>query len=99
MNQDAQGMLHFPGLSLESAHYLLDRVRPLAIGIDTASIDYGPSKTFEVHQLTMKAGLYHLENVTNLGQLPASGAYVIALPLKLRSGSGSPTRVLALYSK
>lgn len=96
MNQDAQGVLHFPGLSPEAAHYLLDRVRPVAIGIDTPSIDYGPSKNFEVHRLTMAAGLYHLENVANLEQLPAAGAYVIALPLKLRGGSGSPTRVLAL---
>ncbi len=99
MNQDAQGVLHFPGLSLEAARYLLDRTRPVAIGIDTPSIDYGPSKNFEVHHLTMAAGLYHLENVANLEQLPATGAYVIALPLKLRGGSGSPARVLALYSK
>lgn len=96
MNQDAQGVLHFPGLSLEAARYLLEHVHPVAIGIDTASIDYGPSKNFEVHHLTMSAGLYHLENLANLDHLPASGACLIALPMKLRGGSGSPTRVLAL---
>ncbi len=99
MNQDARGVLHFPGLSLEAARALLDQAHPVAIGIDTASIDYGPSKNFEVHHLTMTTGLYHLENVANLEQLPATGAYVIALPLKLRGGSGSPARVMALFSK
>ena len=99
MNKDDKGVLHFPGLSVEAARYLLDHAHPVAIGIDTGSIDYGPSKNFEVHHLTMSAGLYHLENVANLDQLPARGAYVIALPMKLRGGSGSPTRVLALVRK
>lgn len=96
MNQDAKGVMHFPGFSLDAAHYLLDHVHPKAIGIDTASVDYGPSEKFEVHQLTMHAGLYHLENLANLEQLPATGAVLIALPMKLRGGSGGPTRVVAL---
>ena len=99
MHQDARGVLHFPGLSVEAARYLLDHARPVGIGIDTASIDFGPSKNFEVHQLTMAAGLYHLENVANLDELPATGTYVIALPLKLRDGSGSPSRVVALVPR
>jgi len=99
MNQDAQGVLHFPGLSVDVAQYLLDSAHPVAIGIDTASIDYGPSKNFEVHHLTMSAGLYHLENLMHLGALPARGAYVIALPLPFAGGSGSPARVLALVPK
>lgn len=99
MNQDAQGVMHFPGLSVEAARYLVDRVHPVAIGIDTASIDYGPSQNFEVHHLTMSAGLYHLENVANLERLPARGACVVALPMKLVGGSGSPTRVLALLPR
>jgi kynurenine formamidase len=96
MNQDAKGVMHFPGFSVEAAHYLIDHAHPKAIGIDTASIDYGPSQNFEVHQLTMHAGLYHLENLANLEQLPAAGAVIIALPMKLRGGSGGPTRVVAL---
>lgn len=96
MNQDAQGVMHFPGLSLEAARYLVERAAPVAIGIDTPSIDYGPSKKFEVHQFTMSGGLYHLENLIHLGALPATGAILIALPLDLRGGSGSPARVLAI---
>jgi len=99
MNQDAQGVLHFPGLSVEAAKYLISTAHPVAIGIDTASIDYGPSKNFEVHHLTMSAGLYHLENLTHLGGLPPRGAYIIALPMKLAGGSGSPARVVALIPK
>ncbi len=99
MNQDAQGVLHFPGLSVEAARYLVSAAHPVAIGIDTGSIDYGPSKKFEVHQITMAAGLYHLENVANLDRLPARGGYIIALPMKLAGGSGSPARVLALVEK
>jgi kynurenine formamidase len=96
MDQDAKGVMHFPGFSVEAAHYLLDHARPKAIGIDTASIDYGPSEKFEVHQLTLHAGLYHLENLANLEKLPATGAVLIALPMKLRGGSGAPARVVAL---
>jgi kynurenine formamidase len=96
MNPDAKGALHFPGFSVEAAQYLLDHAHPKAIGIDTGSVDYGPSEKFEVHHLTMHAGLYHLENLANLDQLPAAGAVLIALPMKLRGGSGGPTRVVAL---
>lgn len=96
MNADAEGVLHFPGLSVEAARLLLDRAHPVGIGIDTASIDYGPSKDCPVHNLTLAAGLYHLENVANLDQLPATGFSVIALPLKLGGGSGAPVRVIAL---
>lgn len=95
MNRDARGVLHFPGLGIRAAQYLL-QAHPVGIGIDTASIDYGPSQNFEVHHLTMTARLYHLENVANLQHLPATGALAIALPMKLTGGSGSPTRVVAL---
>jgi kynurenine formamidase len=96
MNADIDGVLHFPGLSLEAAQYLLEQTRPVGIGIDTASVDYGPSTDCPVHHLTMGAGIYHLENVANLDQLPATGSSVIALPLKLGGGSGAPARVIAL---
>jgi kynurenine formamidase len=99
MNADSEGVLHFPGLALAAARYLLDQAHPVGIGIDTASIDYGASKDFPVHHWTLSAGLYHLENVANLGQLPPKGFFVIALPLKLRGGSGSPARVLALIPR
>ncbi len=95
MNAHANGIMHFPGLSVETGHYLLESAHPVGIGIDTASIDYGPSEDFPVHHTTLSAGLYHLENVANLDLLPAAGFIVITLPLKLGGGSGAPARVIA----
>ena len=96
MNADTDGVLHFPGLSVEAAGYLIEHARPVGIGIDTASVDSGRSADCAVHNLTMPAGVYHLENVANLDRLPATGFSVIALPLKLGGGSGAPARVMAL---
>jgi len=71
----------------------------VSIGIDTPSVDYGPSEDFTVHHFTMAAGLYHHQDLANLDMQTATGACIIALPMKLRGGSGSPTRVLALVVK
>lgn len=94
-NQDAQGVMHFPGFSVESAKLLVERGAS-GLGIDTMSIDYGASKSFEVHQIVLPAGLYNLENLANLDQLPEAGAFLIAAPIKLEGGSGGPCRVFAL---
>lgn len=88
--------LHFPGFSREAAEFLVKQRSLNAIGIDTASIDYGPSKDFIVHQVFYGAGLYGLENVANLDQVPATGATLIALPMKIKGGTGGPVRIVAL---
>ena len=95
LNEDSQGVKHFPGISLEAARFLLAEVHPVGVGIDTLSIEYGRTEHLAVHRLLLGAGLYILENVANLELLPATGAAVIALPLQLLGGSGSPARVLA----
>lgn len=94
-NMDAHGVMHFPGYSVAAAKFLIAR-RVSGLGIDTLSIDYGPSKTFEVHRTTLPAGLFHLENLANLDELPATGAFLIAAPIKLEGGSGGPCRVFAI---
>jgi kynurenine formamidase len=94
-NMDANGVMHFPGFSVESAKLLIAR-GAVGLGIDTLSIDYGASKDFEVHHVDLPAGLYNLENLANLDQLPEAGAFVIAAPIKLEGGSGGPVRVFAL---
>jgi len=94
-NEDAQGVMHLPGFSVDSAKLLVERGAS-GLGIDTMSIDYGASKDFEVHQIVLPAGLYNLENLANLDQLPEAGAFLIAAPIKLEGGSGGPCRVLAL---
>ena len=75
-NSDAQGSMHFPGFSTEAAKLLISR-GAVGLGIDTLSIDYGPSKDFEVHRTDLPAGLFNLENVANLGKLPETGAFLI----------------------
>jgi len=94
-NMDANGVMRFPGYSVASAKLLIER-GAVGLGIDTLSIDYGASKDFEVHRTDLPAGLYNLENLANLDQLPESGAFVIAAPAYLEGGSGGPVRVFAL---
>lgn len=94
-NQDVQGKMHFPGFSVEAAKLLLAR-KVSGLGCDTLSIDYGASEDFAVHHLSLGAGLYHLENLADLSELPEAGAFLIAAPIKLEGGSGGPVRVFAL---
>jgi kynurenine formamidase len=95
-NAGADGQPHFPGYSLEAAQFLVKTRSVAGLGIDTMSIDPGASKTYPVHQFTAKESVYQLENVTNLGLLPPSGATIVVAPIKLESGSGGPARLLAL---
>jgi kynurenine formamidase len=95
-NADAKGVMHFPGYSLEAAKFLVEGRHVLGLGIDTLSIDYGPSKEFPVHQYTLSHSVYHLENVANLEHVPSEGAMVVVAPMKLEGGSGSPVRIFAL---
>ena len=91
--------LHFPGFSTEAATYLATERRIDGIGIDTASMDHGPSRDFIVHQIVNGANVYGLENLANLELLPPKGATVILLPMKIKGGSGGPVRVIALLPK
>jgi kynurenine formamidase len=88
--------LHFPGLHPDAARWLVDNRRISAIGLDTASIDYGQTQTFDSHVILMSHNIPAFENVANLGQVPKSGAQVIALPMKIKGGSGGPLRIIAL---
>jgi kynurenine formamidase len=88
--------LHFPGLHPEAAQWLVKNRRISAIGIDTASIDYGQSQGFESHVTLLGENTPIYENVTNLEKVPALGAQVVALPMKIKGGSGAPLRIVAL---
>lgn len=95
-NPDKDGVLHFPGYSEDAIKFLTADRRVVALGIDTLSIDYGPSKDFAGHKLSHTAGLYHIENMAHLDQLPARGAAIFVGALAIAGGSGSPARVLAI---
>jgi kynurenine formamidase len=87
--------LHFPALSKEAAELLVTR-RIAGLGIDTASMDYGPSTDFIAHQVLNGANIYGIENIANADRLPETGATLIVMPMKIGEGSGGPARVAAL---
>lgn len=87
--------LHFPGISADAARLLVARKIDL-VGIDTASLDHGPSSDFAAHRVFNEANIAGLENLTHLDKLPARGATIIALPMKIQDGTGGPCRVIAI---
>ncbi|WP_051687298.1 cyclase family protein [Microbulbifer sp. HZ11] len=91
----AVAKLNFPGLSPEAAIFLAEKRGVKAVGLDTPSIDYGGSRLFKTHRELFKRNIPALENVANLQSLPDKGFTLIALPMKIRGGSGGPTRVVA----
>ncbi|HEY1784732.1 MAG TPA: cyclase family protein [Pirellulales bacterium] len=95
-NQDATGRMHFPGFSAEAVRFLIERRDVRGIGLDTLSLDPGQSRDFAVHHLLGRAGRYGLENLASLDELPAVKFYLVVAPIKIESGSGGPTRVLAI---
>ena len=87
--------LSFPGISEELAQFLVDEREIIAVGLDTPSLDYGKSQDFIAHRILLEENISGFENVANLSLLPPSGAEVIALPIKVRGGSGGPLRIIA----
>jgi kynurenine formamidase len=94
----AVSKLHFPGLHPDAARWLVENRQVKAVGIDTASIDYGQSTLFETHRVMYARNIPGFENLTNLHQLPARGTTLIALPMKIKGGSGAPLRAIAVLA-
>jgi kynurenine formamidase len=88
--------LHFPGYGKEAVERLVRDRKVGALGVDTASIDHGPSADFAAHQVGAAANVPNLENLAHLDQLPETGAWIVALPMKIGGGSGGPLRAVAL---
>jgi len=91
--------LHFPSYGADAAKLLVEERKVGVLGVDTASIDHGPSTDFLAHRISAAANVPGLENLTGLEQLPPTGAWVLALPMKIAGGSGGPVRVVALLAK
>lgn len=87
--------LHFPSYGEDAARLLVTDRRVAALGVDTASIDYGASKDFIVHQIANGADVPGFENIADLERVPTRGAWIIALPMKIGKGSGAPVRIVA----
>jgi kynurenine formamidase len=93
---EAVARLHFPGLHPDAARWLIANRSIKAVGIDTASIDYGQSSLYESHRALFERDIPAFENLTSLERLPRRGAVVVALPMKIAGGSGAPLRAVAL---
>ncbi len=92
---EKNGVKHFPGLSAEADGYLARDRKVAGIGIDTPSIDYGPSTAFEAHHVSLPLNVYHIENAAHLTTLPPTGFMVMVAPMNIAGGSGGPARVFA----
>jgi len=92
-----------PGMSADCARWVAEEPDLIGIGVETVGTDAGAAHSFDpafpCHALLLGAGKYGLAQLQNLDQLPPTGAMVIASPLKIVDGSGSPVRVLALVEQ
>ena len=99
LNADANGS-HTPGISVDCARWLAEEAPIIGLGVETVGTDAGGAPGFDppfpCHSFLLGAGKYGLTQLQNLSRLPARGAVVIAGPLPIVGGSGSPARVLAL---
>lgn len=96
---EAVPKLHFPGLNADAARWLTTNRSIKAIGLDTPSIDYGQSTLFESHRTLFDKDIPAFENLANLDKLPLKNFFVIALPMKIKNGSGGPLRVIAILKE
>lgn len=94
--KEAVKKLVFPGIHPDAARFLVTQRKIKAVGLDTPSLDYGGSVQFESHQILFEHNIPGLENVANLDKLPDKGAMIVALPMKIKGGSGGPVRIVAL---
>ena len=94
-NPDPGGTYHFPGFSVEAAEWLLERRAIRGLGVDTLSLDPGPSTTFGVHVTVLGADRYGLENLANLATIPPRGTTAFVGLIPWGEGSGRPARVIA----
>jgi kynurenine formamidase len=102
LNADDAGP-HTPGMSVACARWLAEEAPVVGVGVETVGTDaggaFGFDPPFPCHSFLLGAGKYGLTQLRNLARLPATGAVLVAAPLPIVGGSGSPTRVLALVEK
>lgn len=94
--KDDDGVFHFPGVHPEATGYLLEETTAIGMAVDTLSLDYGPSKTFDTHYSWLPTNRWGLENLANLSELPPAGATLVVGAPKVAEATGGPTRLIAL---
>lgn len=99
LNADESGP-HTPGISPECARWLAEQAPVIGLGVETVGTDAGAAHSFDppfpCHAALMGSGKYGLTQLQNLDRLPPTGTLLVAAPLPIVAGSGSPARVLAL---
>lgn len=95
-NVGADEAMHFPGFHVEAAKMLMEETGAVAMGVDTLSLDHGPSADFATHYAWLPTNRYGIENLTGLDQVPASGATLVVGAPTHRGGSGGPARIFAM---
>lgn len=95
-NADGEGKMHFPGFHVEAAKMLIEETETVSIATDTLSLDHGPSADFATHYAWLPTNRYGIENLANLGNVPASGATLVVGAPSHRGGSGGPARIFAM---
>lgn len=96
-NVDGGGVMHFPGFGKDAVDFLLTERRIAGIGVDTLSLDHGPSTDFATHFTLLSTNRWGLENLANLEAIPPSGATLFVGAPKVAAGSGGPTRAMAVW--
>jgi kynurenine formamidase len=97
LNIGPDGKQHFPGFGKEAVEWLLDERDIAGIGVDTVSLDHGAAETFDAHLTLLSANRYGIENLANLGRVPARGATIFVGIIPWEQGSGGPARVFASW--
>lgn len=97
LNPDESGVMHFPGISTEAAQFLATERNIVGVGVDTISLDFGPSTDFRAHFEILSRNKWGLECLANLANVPPAGAMLFVGALKVSGASGGPCRVLALW--
>lgn len=95
--EEAVKKLHFPSIHPELATWITKNRKIKAVGIDTPSIDYGQSTDFKAHQVFYGQNILGFENLANLERLPVKNIFIIALPMKIKAGTGGPLRIIAWF--
>ncbi|WP_029057364.1 cyclase family protein [Stappia stellulata] len=94
-NADAEGVMHFPGFSREAAMYMMEK-GVVGMAVDTLSLDFGASKTFDTHYAWLPTERWGIECLAGLDEVPATGATLVVGAPKIKGATGGPSRVIAL---
>lgn len=97
VNLDQSKVAQFPGFSVEAARMLLNERDVVGIGVDTLSLDFGPSPNFAVHMAFLPTNRWGIECLANLENIPPSGAMLVIGVPKIQGSSGGPARAMAMW--